>query len=597
MAQLPLPLTTPLASDNDAQQGKDEEDVVESTRLSLSSLLNPKRWDLPGWDSTTAPMIPTAETIEQLDLSIALLSRYRNTLRPLHRLSPDVLIMIFSELENDHWDPFNLSFGSYSWMVVAKVCHAWREVVLRSPIFWRQLNTKFPSAALTALERSGDSGICLAIHYDSYSDDALKAQALAVVEAVAKQMHRLRWLYVRSDILKTDNDQISYLLQPLVKHPAPMLEHLITQKVRVTGGTVPLPTLFGGHTPQLHRLRVHYVRPQLNSVALHKIKYLEFCGRKHTPIVMDISAFLDILEKCPSLKFLDVVKVSWQPAAEEDERKVQLGNLKYLNMGREKASVVADILDRLVIPECAFKLQVWYNRYEDNKFHIGVPAEHLLSINHPLRNITKMHLQFLNGYEGVLIKGQTKEMPFEIHGLLESDTVAHLGDMDAISGTVFQSIVRSFDLENVEEFCMTEMRSNSRWTTFTKKVWTELFRKMPNLKGFSMYTDPCYDEGFYRSILAALSAPDERTGKLLCPELERLTVCGDKTWSSLQCFRMAQTRHDAGCPIKQVSMRLAHYASFDDPEDTDLPLLRQYVETVDLNPVELTFPDWPDLST
>ncbi len=450
---------------------------------------------------------------------------------------------------------------------------------------------------MSALERSCDSGICLAIPTDSFSDDAIKNRALEVVEAVAKQMHRLRWLYVRSDVLKSDNDQMSYLLQPLVQHPAPMLEHFITQKIRIGGLMLPLPTLFAGQTPQLHKLRVHYAFPSTTSVTLDKITNLEFCGRKHTPIVMGISDLLDVLEKMPSLKVLDIVKVSWQPAAEEDTRKIELPNLKTLNMGREKGSVMADIMDRLIIPECAFKLQVWYNRYDENKFHVGVPAEHRLAIDHPLRKIKKLHLQFLTGHEGVLIKGQMTEMPFEIHGILEADTIGHLGDMDAISGTVFQSLVNSFDLESVEEFGMTELRTNSRWTTYTKKVWTDLFRRMPNLKAFSMLTDPCYDEGFYRSILSVLSSPDTRTGKLLCPELETLCVCGDKTWSSLQCYVMAQQRHEAGHPLKRVSMSLSHYASFNDPEDTDLPLLRKFVETVDLNPVEITFPEWPDVHT
>lgn len=104
---------------------------------------------------------------------------------------------------------------------------------------------------MSALERSCDSGICLAIPTDSFSDDAIKNRALEVVEAVAKQMHRLRWLYVRSDVLKSDNDQMSYLLQPLVQHPAPMLEHFITQKIRIGGLMLPLPTLFAGQTSTL----------------------------------------------------------------------------------------------------------------------------------------------------------------------------------------------------------------------------------------------------------------------------------------------------------------------------------------------------------
>ena len=57
---------------------------------------------------------------------------------------------------------------------------------------------------------------------------------------------------------------------------------------------------------------------------------------------------------------------------------------------------------------------------------------------------------------------------------------------------------------------------------------------------------------------------------------------------------MAEERHKAGHPLKRVSMRLPHYASFDNPDDTDLPLLRRYVETVNLEPVDIEFPGWPD---
>lgn len=39
------------AHDEVLQVKEEEDDVVESTRLSLSNLLNPKTWDLPGWES------------------------------------------------------------------------------------------------------------------------------------------------------------------------------------------------------------------------------------------------------------------------------------------------------------------------------------------------------------------------------------------------------------------------------------------------------------------------------------------------------------------------------------------------------------------
>ncbi|KAJ3527213.1 hypothetical protein NM688_g8159 [Phlebia brevispora] len=107
--------------------------------------------------------------------------------------------------------------------------------------------------------------------------------------------------------------------------------------------------------------------------------------------------------------------------------------------------------------------------------------------------------------------------------------------------------------------------------------------------------DSSYDEGFSRSILAALS--EVHGEHMLCPLLENLFVVGDKTWSSLQCYTMAEERHRRNHPLKRVSMCLPHYASFANPDDTDLPLLRKYVETVDLEPTDITFPAFPDTLT
>ena len=56
---------------------------------------------------------------------------------------------------------------------------------------------------------------------------------------------------------------------------------------------------------------------------------------------------------------------------------------------------------------------------------------------------------------------------------------------------------------------------------------------------------------------------------------------------------MAEERKKAGHPLKRVAMRLSHYASFHDTDDTDLPMLRRQVETVDLEPEDITFPEFP----
>ena len=268
-------------------------------------------------------------------------------------------------------------------------------------------------------------------------------------------------------------------------------------------------------------------------------------------------------------------------------------NLQLLQLGRGKASLVSDFLSRLDIPDCAIKVKVHFDRYDENKFFMGFPLPHELDSDHPLNDIRKIHISWINGREGVEIFGATANKPFLIHGYIEGDTVANLGDMDVISGTFFQSIIRAFNFDSLEEFAMTEYRNSYRWQGIGKKGWEDTFRRMPKLKSFHLTSDGGYDEGFSRSILAALEGVD-RSGNLFCPHLESIDVYGDKTWSSLQCYAIAMARSEKGTPLKRVSMKLSHYATFADSSETDLPLLRKYVETVNLEPQDIVFPDFPN---
>ena len=74
------------------------------------------------------------------DRSLALLARYRNSLQPANRLTPDILILIFQVVVGEYQDPYNDSFGSYPWKGFAQVCNFWRTVALTSP--HRQENVK-----------------------------------------------------------------------------------------------------------------------------------------------------------------------------------------------------------------------------------------------------------------------------------------------------------------------------------------------------------------------------------------------------------------------------------------------------------------------
>ena len=247
-------------------------------------------------------------------MSLALLARYRNSLRPFHRLTSDILITIFLEIQNSFADPYGPFFGSYAFMSYAKVCHTWRHLALTSPMLWKQISTKYPTAALVALERSADAGIHLVIPEGSKPEIAKQ-----VLEAVATHSHRLRRLYLPSDILKKSDGTIDAMLLPLINSPAPLLETIDTVKMRGEGGCVPLPVLFAGQTPRLRRLHIQYMRPLVSSVTMRNLRDLSFCGKKRLQISMTISELLDLLEAAPMLQLLEARKVNWEPAAEEDK--------------------------------------------------------------------------------------------------------------------------------------------------------------------------------------------------------------------------------------------------------------------------------------
>ena len=116
---------------------------------------------------------------------------------------------------------------------------------------------------MAALDRSIDAGICLVIPTGYEEGD----KTAALINAVAAQIHRLRWLYIPSTMLKRTDGTMDPTILPLVDSPAPMLEIMETMKVRGAGDCRPLPTLFKGEAPLLNRLRVHYLAPEMNSIS------------------------------------------------------------------------------------------------------------------------------------------------------------------------------------------------------------------------------------------------------------------------------------------------------------------------------------------
>ncbi|KAH9945885.1 uncharacterized protein BXZ73DRAFT_86130 [Epithele typhae] len=574
LATLPPIVPAPAQSTNEQQS---------LARLTLNHILSPELWDLPEWNG---PHVEdphnVAEKIESIDTSVALLKRYRNSLRPVHRLSPDIMALVFIEMTTDYDSPLHGSFGSCSWSYIAHVCYRWRAIALACSTLWTQLSTRYSDAALTCLERSVDAPLSFVIDSRASVDNAKD-----LVDRVLPHMHRMRQLYIPWTLLHDDAGNVSQLVSGLIDASAPLLEVFHLYQVRNDGKCFALPPIFGGQTPRLTHLKLVYSFPQMESVSLSNLKELYIKGRKRDLITMELARLLDMLASCPVLEVFVTLKARFvinEPLEEEGEtpRQIRLDNLRRIDIARCSAGVVTDLLSRLIIPNCQLRMSVWLERGSDFRFVFGVPLE--LSDEHPLRDIRKLHVNYRSSIGALTLEGNTGAHPFHLSATIPNGS--DIGDMPTVSGQLLLWVAKTLDLGLLEEFVIAESQYYHPHIGFSREVWLQVLSRMPLLRTLHIRLQSITDSGFCRAILSALNTSDEITGKLMCPLLEQIILVDDKTWSSLQWWKFAQARKAQGHGLKRLSLCLPHYENVEDMADTDLTELREVVEIVDLDPQE-----------
>ncbi|KAI0819535.1 hypothetical protein BC628DRAFT_1413667 [Trametes gibbosa] len=564
----------------------------ENPRLTLQHLLHPEHWDLPEWNGPhTDDPEGITQKLESLDHSVSLLKRYRNSLRPIHRLSPDILALIFLGLVEDQEHPLSSQFGSFSWSYLAHVCHRWRTIALGCAGLWTQLSTRYPDAAVACLERSGDAPLSFVVHARATTSDSKE-----LIDRILPHMCRMRSLYVPWLHVNDESGNVSALLSSLLDAPAPQLETFYVFRVRDDGLCFALPTVFGGNTPRLRILKLAYTYPQMGRLSFSNLKELYIRGRKRNTITMELASLLDMLEACPSLEALVTIKSKFiitDPLEREDEplRRIRLDKLHRLDIARCTASVVSTLLSRLTIPNCQLSMSVWLERGSDFRFLFGVPDD--LCLEHPLRDIRKLNVTYRSSSSSVVIDGTTSVHPFQIIATIGQ--ITNIGDMPTHSGPLLLSIAKTLDLALLEEFTIAETAYYHPHVGFSKDIWVQVFARMPLLRKLHIRLQSITDSGFCRVILSALSATDAVTDRVVCPHLETITLMEDRTWSSLQWYKFARMRKEQGHPLRRLSLCLPHYENVEDMAETDLAELREVVENVDLDPPETPHIDFPNV--
>lgn len=457
---------------------------------------------------------------------------------------------------------------------------------------WADINTSHENAATACLTRSSNAGLSVLLNLDASAE---------IIEAIAAQVHRIRYIYMRSDVFTDDGISPPYL--PVFQPSAPILERLHVFKTWIPNSCYVLPTMFAGVTPLLSKLALRYIVPQLNSVSYANLRELMVKGKKRDVITASISQLLDLFEACPRLEIFMAVKARILADEEDAEvtkplsgRKVHMEHLRLLEIARSSAAVVADIIRHLEVPEfCGLRLNTWLEMDDEVALRFGIPAD--LGDTHHLRDIKKLRVDFMSAVDSVMITAATsKSHPWEVCGLIDARAGDELGDMFTIAGPLMTAISKTLALQAVEEFTISESRFHQAYLGFSVKVWTDVLQRMPRLKTLHIKLNDSSDDGFSRTLLTALGTSGALMGKLVCPELEYLSVTNDPAWSTLRCYNLAEERQRAGHPLKRVSMTLPHYKDVEDLDITDVPLLKKMVATVDFHCEECDFPEFAMLS-
>lgn len=146
---------------------------------------------------------------------IALLSRLQihiqNTIRPISRLPPEILLEIFS-LVVAEWQPellwdhqrVSAAFGtpihipSYTWLLIAHVCRYWRDIAVQSPKLWTTVIINQSGFLSTVLVWSQSLPISLYLYIQRGHVDYSDEEQLQIRDLLSPHLHRVTRLQIVS---------------------------------------------------------------------------------------------------------------------------------------------------------------------------------------------------------------------------------------------------------------------------------------------------------------------------------------------------------------------------------------------------------------
>jgi len=231
-------------------------------------------------------------------LATARVRTLQNTSVPVNRLPPEILVHIFSFVQNHAGGPsFPFPKSCNKWVEVTHVCQHWRTTALSFPRLWNQIHVSSPfnhRLAITNVSRSAQSP--LDVYY------TIAAPPLPdkpnILSLVAEQMHRLRELHIHWKIPHETS------LWDLIIPPSPALN---LEALSLIGSwdksvsNLTLPPFFQNITPRLKKITFTRISSWPHN-SFSRLTHLSLFDQKSGRV--PFPEFLEILRSSPDLEEL-----------------------------------------------------------------------------------------------------------------------------------------------------------------------------------------------------------------------------------------------------------------------------------------------------
>lgn len=492
-----------------------------------------------------------------LQISSAALRGYHNTLIPVNRIPPEVMAMIFANMQQRLPSfvpiPETGEYGDQhrSWLAVVHVCRHWRGIAATFPVLWSSIDSHI--IPRTFLRRS--KSVPLSLYLDVRHPQPGITPGL--IKSLARQSHRIEQFHINTIHYDDDTPIFS-----LLKRPAP---HLVSLTIATDGreGDA-LPPIFAGIMPKLKHLTLEcftswpqgYFRNLTHLFLYHQLKTL----RPST------SVFLDYLECSPHLEELALIGAG--PTRDDTHDFPLVPKERLVSLSRLRELVFGDFFEEIIAVRPVARLLSHLLRPRTSKLLVWASGTSILADSEDFGSFLPHATSCVDGIESIREWRLLRRPP----GSNYIDSTSTVSASVTISGgTLFvygkftprQIIPIPRLLPHISKLVVRDEAFGAERLSIT--FWQNIFRDLHNLTDLKYIS--LYNPNKASSVLAALHEQNPSAGsgssarRVFCPNLATFSIIDDKpNLLPLSLLSFARARALHGVPLTTLEVINYHLA-------------------------------------